>query len=335
MKERTGSHLSLFLIVSAAGEVMKPYVLLHGGPRNYVDTKGKPIICFQTKKGYMEKEVFFEIMQKVFIPYVEKIRKENNLVGRRAVLVLDGHPSRYSEKTAELLKAANIILLILPSHSSHVTQPLDLGLNHFIKNNFRRNLMYVVPIFPLPVTPKKGPGRPVKKRMRTMSPEELLKLENKSLCSAMDESAEETKARVKTARYERARTVIAVIEAIQQSLTWSKIKVAWATSNLYPMREGPHYTREQEELLQRQLHRKKPESRKGEEKTTEKEEGAAKPKLRLEDISPPIGVLTSENGLARLKAYVEGRSSSKRKTTTVSLNTVQGETTVLVEGEEN
>ncbi len=49
------------------------------------------------------------------------------------LLWADGHGSRSSEKAQALLQAANVTFVILPAHSSHVTQPLDCGVNRAFK----------------------------------------------------------------------------------------------------------------------------------------------------------------------------------------------------------
>ena len=97
-------------------------------------------------------------MKECFIPFVEEQRRKleqierlcpdktdgkkkdgrKKMTKRRAVLVVDGHKSRYDFETFTLLRRANIDLVILPAHSSHLTQPLDRKLNAQIKVEFRR-----------------------------------------------------------------------------------------------------------------------------------------------------------------------------------------------------
>jgi hypothetical protein len=43
------------------------------------------------------------------------------------MLVLDGHESHINAEFDEYCKTSKIIPLCLPSHSSHLTQPLDVG----------------------------------------------------------------------------------------------------------------------------------------------------------------------------------------------------------------
>ena len=64
---------------------------------------------------------------KWFIKQVNKIRNDENLQGHQAILVLDGHSSRENPEALKLLKENNIRVEVMPSHCSHIFQPLDLS----------------------------------------------------------------------------------------------------------------------------------------------------------------------------------------------------------------
>ena len=136
-KDRSGSHVSLFIIISGTG-LVKPSFLLHAGPEAFVSQPSlfeEDIVCIKTAKGYMEKWTFKNIMIHHFIPYVQELRQKL-CTDERAVLIVDGHLSRYDLETFEVLHNAGIDLIILPAHSSHITQPLDRTLNGLIKRAF-------------------------------------------------------------------------------------------------------------------------------------------------------------------------------------------------------
>jgi len=154
---RQNEHITLFLAVSA---VMRPFVLLSPMARNFDPLSHEVVVHYHCPSGYMTKDIFYSIMEDVFVKYVESVRSYYNLVGRRAVLVVDGHISRYTVGTVNLLIEHNIDLIILPSHSSHVTQPLDLGLNRAIKHVLRQRMWKVKPVFPKGA---KRVGKPHKK----------------------------------------------------------------------------------------------------------------------------------------------------------------------------
>ncbi|APA10757.1 hypothetical protein sscle_06g055270 [Sclerotinia sclerotiorum 1980 UF-70] len=56
------------------------------------------------------------------------------------MLVLDGHESHKSPAFQEYCKEHNIILLSLPPHSSHLTQPLDIGCFGPLKRSYSRQI---------------------------------------------------------------------------------------------------------------------------------------------------------------------------------------------------
>jgi DDE superfamily endonuclease len=56
------------------------------------------------------------------------------------MLVLDGHESHESAEFQEYCKAHNIITLCLPPHSSHLTQPLDVGCFSVLKRVYGREI---------------------------------------------------------------------------------------------------------------------------------------------------------------------------------------------------
>jgi len=124
-KDRSGGHVSMFIIISG-NELVKPSFLLHAGPDSFVSQPSlfeNDVVCVRTANGYMERWTFKNIMIHHFIPYVQRVREELH-TQERAALIVDGHLSRYDLDT------------ILPAHSSHITQPLDITLNGLIKRAF-------------------------------------------------------------------------------------------------------------------------------------------------------------------------------------------------------
>ena len=60
--------------------------------------------------------------------------------GPYRMLILDGHESHESAEFQEYCKAHNIITLGLPPHSSHLTQPLDVGCFSVLKRAYGRQI---------------------------------------------------------------------------------------------------------------------------------------------------------------------------------------------------
>jgi len=145
VEDKSGTHVSLFIMVSAAGDIVYPTCILHGGPDKYLTEASacylNKVRCIRTPSGYMNKETFKNIIETRFIPYVNRVREglpANH--NKRAVLVVDGHLSRHHPGTYQSLRDNNIDFVILLSHTSHITQPLDKCLNRWIKTFFQIKL---------------------------------------------------------------------------------------------------------------------------------------------------------------------------------------------------
>ena len=91
------------------------------------------LFCFQ-KKGWINCEIFSEWMDH-FIKYA-KPSLEN-----KVLLILDGHKS-HTHNIPALQKAsvAGVIMLSLPPHTSHQTQPLDLAFFKALKTYYSQNI---------------------------------------------------------------------------------------------------------------------------------------------------------------------------------------------------
>jgi len=247
-------HLSMFLVVSADGHIMKPITLVSPYVRGFDPLNNRDCAHFYQENGYMTKEVFYDVM-KVFVKYVEYVRSYNDLNERRACLVVDGHISRYTSATVNLLLKHRIDLVILPSHSSHVVQPLDLGLFAVFKRVYKTAFDVAHPIFPLEA---KSVGRPSTKRKLPLHAldnkqfEARMRTMNADMLRGALELPEDAEIRIGKAPYLRARMVEAILDAVS-SLKPSAIRHAWNCCHLYPYYGTPNYTKKKEEMLLRQI----------------------------------------------------------------------------------
>jgi hypothetical protein len=147
-KEPPILHLTILFIVTAAGNYLHPQLLFPEDiDLSSVEKWKFPNIDIKhTKKGWMEKKCFEDIMNEVLMKEVNRIRKETGEVKKKALIILDGHSSRNNFKLWEDLRNKGVEAVILPAHTSHILQPLDLGTN----GEFKRALEKTMPF------PKKG-----------------------------------------------------------------------------------------------------------------------------------------------------------------------------------
>jgi hypothetical protein len=97
-----------------------------------------------TPNGWITGEEFKIVIEEKLLPSIKKKRESHiSLKNKKALLLLDGHTSRYQRDLWETMKENNVDVLCLPSHTSNITQPLDLCVNA----NFKRAL-HTVQNFP-------------------------------------------------------------------------------------------------------------------------------------------------------------------------------------------
>ena len=119
-------HITLGVLVSAEGIAHDTLVI---APRKTIPAEALELIdtlamCFAfSEAGWMTKSVFENWVERVFLPAVRQARVDPK---KPALLILDGHSSRLSYQAAKRLKDEYIDVGILPAHSSHITQPLDV-----------------------------------------------------------------------------------------------------------------------------------------------------------------------------------------------------------------
>ncbi|KAJ8882658.1 hypothetical protein PR048_014470 [Dryococelus australis] len=119
----------------------------HGATRIWTFKKGHPVTCGRptkeevfpctsyvaTENGWMETEVFINIFKISFLAHIGT---------KRPVLVIcDGHKTHVSLRLIEIAREENVTILILPPHSSHILQPLDLSVMKSLKTHYNAELV--------------------------------------------------------------------------------------------------------------------------------------------------------------------------------------------------
>ena len=152
--ERSSRRCTLIACISLDGDTLKPTIL----------TKTKTINSFLFERGYSPDTVkimstensfvtaaVFEIwLNDVFLPAVDKkrrtLRRRFGDVDDRAVLILDGCSSHLKDRFRQVLEEHRVTMRFLVPHTSHLTQPLDVGIFGWVKYLIRSNASYTVNI---------------------------------------------------------------------------------------------------------------------------------------------------------------------------------------------
>jgi hypothetical protein len=124
--------------INGEGSSIPPFLVVQG--KNHLATwyteGGLPHdwIIKPTSNGWTNNETGLE-----WLEHFDK-HTRGRTQGPYRMLVLDGHESHESAAFQEYCKANNIITLCLPSHSSHLTQPLDVGCFGVLKRMYGRQI---------------------------------------------------------------------------------------------------------------------------------------------------------------------------------------------------
>lgn len=89
------------------------------------------------RNGWITKDIFESYCLEVLIPEFERRRKNLSPDKRRGLLIADGHSSRVNPKLMKAFREAEIDVIIIPAHTSHITQPLDLVFFAIFKRRLR------------------------------------------------------------------------------------------------------------------------------------------------------------------------------------------------------
>ena len=137
---------TLFLCIPAEGYALDSTLLW---PQTNIPDELKSFIVkhirvYPQKSAYQTRLSFTNMMIQYYLPEMIRRREELQMKRTPILILLDGHTSRLAPDVIQYCKLNNISLLILPSHTSHITQPLDCSTNGVLKNSFATTTAQVV-----------------------------------------------------------------------------------------------------------------------------------------------------------------------------------------------
>jgi hypothetical protein len=136
-------HLTGCLTVSAAGKLFKPMIILPNLKHLKSLTKFTGDVSFASSvSGWMNSELFLIWARDIVaqISWYRQMELPADLRHHWIVIALDGHISRFNFEAQLLLNWAHIAVLLLPPHSTHVVQPVDVGLTSVVKTAYKQKL---------------------------------------------------------------------------------------------------------------------------------------------------------------------------------------------------
>ena len=136
-------HITAMCCFSAAGAQLPVMFIIAGLKQLPLDRFPYDEIYAVSKTGWMTAHLF-NCWCVLFVCHVQRMRIFMNENEKKTpfVLFLDGHPSRFSPFGLRFMHMYNIIVIIFPSHSSHVFQPFDVSLASPLKVSYEKMLLH-------------------------------------------------------------------------------------------------------------------------------------------------------------------------------------------------
>ena len=129
------NHITTLVCCSASGLTLSPMIIFEKSWLSGSYARNGPDNCLYAKSTnrYIGEELFMEWFRKMFVPETQHFR--------RTILTMDGHgshgtsTSNLSLDLLTLAKVEGIHIGLLPSHTTNVLQPLDVGVFRPLKVN--------------------------------------------------------------------------------------------------------------------------------------------------------------------------------------------------------
>ena len=137
---------SVLETVSASGAVIPPFIVWQGRTHResyYTEGGVKFEATFAVSpSGYMDDELGFEYMKTHFEPYTRGTGPQGTEASTPPTrcLIVDGHSSHIAWKVVKYALDHDIHMICLPSKSTHLLQPLDVGCFGVLQTTYERNL---------------------------------------------------------------------------------------------------------------------------------------------------------------------------------------------------
>lgn len=159
------SSTSIMFAVTATGVLLPPYVVYKGQRMQDTWILGGPIHAKYnvSKSGWFDEEIFLDWLQICLIPFC---RQEREADPEPFVIIGDNLSSHLSIRAVDICAENNIKLCFLPPNSTHLLQPLDVGVFSVVKSEWRKII----------TAWKEGDGRNVGSLPKWVFPRLLLQL---------------------------------------------------------------------------------------------------------------------------------------------------------------
>lgn len=131
-------NLTVLLTINAAGDLAPPLVIfpLKNVSKDIAKNANRSWALAVSERGWITSEIFFEYIANTFLTWL----KENNFVFP-IILYCDGHTSHLKYWVAKFCQENQIIVIVLYPNSTHMIQPLDVGIFKPLKSEWKKKVL--------------------------------------------------------------------------------------------------------------------------------------------------------------------------------------------------
>jgi hypothetical protein len=133
----SAEHVTCVVFVALDGHKIPAWMICPGQhvPKELTDLASQ--LGFKLIMGGSSSSITLEILQEHLLPHVTEYRSSLGYTADQPIVIIaDGHGTRKNADMLSKLRNANIFVLLLPAHSSHFLQPVDLAPARVLKSIF-------------------------------------------------------------------------------------------------------------------------------------------------------------------------------------------------------
>ena len=135
--------VTLMGCANTAGTCKLPLAFIHKSarPRCFKNTSmnALPVCYFSQKKAWMDTMIFKKWFHDVFVPYVRKFCRDND-IECKILLILDNAPAHPSMSTLQS-NDGKVVTKFLPMNTTSLIQPMDQGILESMKRRYKKSLL--------------------------------------------------------------------------------------------------------------------------------------------------------------------------------------------------
>ena len=140
LDENDSNHISIVAGVTLSGQALIPLLIstTEKPPQEVINSPlGNKFFWFKTKSGYLNEEAMLFWLNNIYIPYINSTRSQIEDESAQSLLIFDGLKAHSTVKVNNLLESNGLDVLVLPPHSSHLFQCLDLCFFGIMKKHYK------------------------------------------------------------------------------------------------------------------------------------------------------------------------------------------------------